>query len=43
MLMGKTLAAAPATVPIRIDSEDKGSITLTEDINKSIEAAAQTL
>ena len=30
MLMGKILIATPATVPTRIDSEDEGSITLTE-------------
>ena len=43
ILMGKIKAAAPAAIPIRIDSEDKGSITLTEEINKSIKAAARTI
>ena len=40
LLMGKILAAAPATIPIRIDPEDMGSITITEQINKSIKSCA---
>ena len=40
LLMGKIIAAAPATIPIRIDQEDTGSITLTEEINKSIKSTA---
>ena len=43
ILMGKILAAAPATIPIRIDSEDKNSITVTEEINKSIKSVARSI
>ena len=41
--MGKIIAAAPATIPIRIDQEDTGSITLTEEINKSIKSTARSM
>ena len=41
--MGKILAAAPATIPIRIDPEDRFSITITEEINKSIKSAARCI
>ena len=43
ILMGKILAAAPATIPIRIDPEDRFSITITEEINKSIKSAARCI
>ena len=43
LLMGKILAAAPATIPVRLDSEDKGSNTITEEINKSIKCAARSI
>ena len=43
LLMGKIIAAAPATIPIRIDQEDTGSITLTEEINKSIKSTARSI
>ena len=38
--MGKILAASPATIPIRLDPEDRGSNTVTEEINKAIKATA---
>ena len=43
LLMGKILAAAPATIPIRLDSEDKGSSIIKEDINKAIKCAARSI
>ena len=43
LLMGKILASAPASIPIRIQPEDRNSITVTEDINKSIKAAAKSI
>ena len=39
LLMGKILAACPATIPIRIKNEDRYSEGVTEDINKAIKAA----
>ena len=41
--MGKILAASPATIPIRLDPEDRGSNTVTEEINKAIKATARTI
>ena len=41
--MGKILAAAPATVPIRLEWEDRGSYTITEEINKAIKATARSI
>ena len=43
LLMGKILAACPITIPIRLNSDDKSCIGVTEDINKSIKAAARTI
>ena len=43
LLMGKILAAAPATVPIRLEWEDRGSYTITEEINKAIKATARSI
>ena len=43
LLMGKILAASPATIPIRLDPEDRGSNTVTEEINKAIKATARTI
>ena len=43
LLMGKILAAAPATTPVRIKDEDRSLIGVTEDINKSIKAVARTI
>ena len=43
LLMGKISAAAPATVPIRLECEDRGSYTITEEINKAIKATARSI
>ena len=43
LLMGKILAAAPATIPIRIEPGDKNLITVTEEINKSIKSTARSI
>ena len=32
--MGKTLAASPVNIPIRINSDDRFCISVTEEINK---------
>ena len=37
------MAAAPAAIPFRISTEDKGAITLTERINCAIKSAARTI
>ena len=43
LLMGKILAACPVTVPIRLTSEDKSSVVVTEEINKTIKATARVI
>ena len=43
LLMGKILSAAPATIPIRIDPADTGSVIITEEINKSIKQTARII
>ena len=43
LLMGKILAAAPATIPIRINLEDKNLITVTDEMNKAIKSTARTI
>ena len=43
LLIGKILASAPATIPIRIDQDDKNLITITEEINKTITSTARTI
>jgi hypothetical protein len=43
LLMGKILAACPVTIPIRLNSDDRSCIGLTEDINKAIKATARTI
>ena len=41
--MGKILAAAPATIPIRLDNSDQYLICITEEINKCIKSVARTI
>ena len=41
--MGKILAACPLTIPVRLNHDDRSSITITEEINKSIKATARTI
>ena len=41
--MGKILAACPVTIPVRLDKDDKYSITVTEEINKAIKATARSI
>ena len=43
LLMGKILASAPATIPIRIEDGDKPSCAAVKTINKSINSAARTI
>ena len=43
LLVGKIMAAVPASVPFRINHEDKGAITLTDKINCSIKSASRTI
>ena len=43
LLMGKILASCPATIPIRINIDDRYCIGVTEEINKAIKAAARTI
>ena len=43
LLMGKILAAAPATIPIRLDNSDQYLICITEEINKCIKSVARTI
>ena len=42
LLMGKILASAPATLPIRT-AEDQPTCTVVENINKAIKATARTI
>ena len=37
------MAAAPAAIPLRINHDDKGSITLTNKINLALKSAARTI
>ena len=37
------LSACPATIPIRLSTEDKSFISVTEEINKAIKATARTI
>ena len=41
--MGKILASAPATMPIRIEPEDRISCTITEELSKAIRCNAPTI
>ena len=41
--MGKILSACPVTIPVRLHSDDKSFISVTEDINKAIKATARTI
>ena len=41
--MGKILAACPVTIPIRLNSDDKSNLVVTEEINKAIKATARTI
>ena len=43
LLMGKILASCPVTIPLRINSDDRFSIGVTEDINKAIKSSARTI
>ena len=44
LLMGKILAAAPAAIPICIDSNDKPYLaSILEEIDKAIRATARTI
>ena len=43
LLMGKILAACPVTIPVRLNSDDKCSAGVTEEINKAIKATARTI
>ena len=52
LLVGKIMAAAPATVPYRIihecipdysENQNKGTVTLTEQINLAVKSAARTI
>ena len=43
LLVGKIMAAAPAAIPLRINHDDKGSITLTNKINLALKSAARTI
>ena len=42
-LIGKILAACPLTIPVRLNINDRYGITVTEEINKAIKAAARTI
>ena len=37
------MASAPATIPFRIDHEDKGAITVTNEINLALKRAARII
>ena len=41
--MGKILASCQATIPFRLNSDDRTCISFTEDINKAIKATARTI
>ena len=43
LLMGKILASCPVTIPFRLSNDDKSSIGITEEINKTIKAAARII
>ena len=43
LLVGKIMAAAPAAIPFRINLEDKGANTVTEEINLALKSAARTI
>lgn len=43
LLMGKILSACPVTIPIRINSDDKSCVGVSEEINKAIKATACTI
>jgi hypothetical protein len=43
LLMGKILAACPVTIPIRLNSDDKSCLVVTEEINKAIKVTAPTI
>ena len=43
LLVGKIIASAPAAIPFRIDEDDKGLITLTDQISCALKKAARTI
>ena len=43
LLMGKTLAACPVTIPIRLTDEDRSCIGVTDEINKAIKATVLSI
>jgi hypothetical protein len=43
LLMGKILAACSLTIPIRLNSDDRSCIGVTEEINKAIKATARII
>ena len=43
LLVGKVMAAAPAAIPCRISSSDKGAITVMEKIDLAIKSAARVI
>ena len=43
ILMGKILSGAPATIPVRLENDDRSFIGITEEINKCIKSVARTI
>ena len=43
LLMGKILSASPVTIPVRLNSDDRSCIVVTEEINRSIKSTARTI
>ena len=43
LLVGKIMSSTPAAIPFRMNHNDKGVITLTEQINCSLKSAARTI
>ena len=43
LLVGKIMAAAPAAIPFRINHDDRGAITITNEINCALKSVARTI
>ena len=43
LLMGKILSACPVTIPVRLKTDERSLISVTEEINKAIKSTARTI